>query len=63
MKWKILLPIAAEVVIASGLVIARAHSADRNTGVFGRGSVLSKVAYQLQFIILWMTLLRRSEQA
>jgi len=48
MKWKILLPIVAVVAIAGGLLIARAQPANRNAGVFGRGSVLAKVANQLQ---------------
>ena len=48
MKWKIIIPILAVVVIAVGLLIARAQAVNRNGGVFGRGSVLSKVAYQLQ---------------
>jgi Spy/CpxP family protein refolding chaperone len=48
MKWKIILPLVAVVVIVGGLVMAHAQSANRNGGVFGRGSVLTKVANQLQ---------------
>jgi len=48
MKWKIIIPIVAVVVIAGGLLIARAQSADGQPGGFGRGRMLARIANQMQ---------------
>lgn len=48
MKMKFIVPLLAAAVIVGGLLVAHAQTTDRHGGPFGRGSVLARVARQLQ---------------